>query len=114
KDFADKANAQPAQLKAQVDAQIKIFEDRKTAFAKAEAASRAQIDALSTEKGELDRSNQKLKRDVGELTERLANVITRAAQTSKHETFLNEEPQGKVTKRLADGIVEIDLGSDAL
>lgn len=95
--------AKIAALQAEVDALKKKYQD-------AEATTRKEIqkreDQLEAQK--LDILNRE--KDIAKLRD---TIVTLTAKQPKTDPFAYDEPQGKITSRLADNIVEINLGSNA-
>jgi hypothetical protein len=112
--FSDKAKALPSDFDTKHKAEITKFEKRKEDFIKTEAKSRAEIDALNDKTGALERDATKKKDQIITLQGQIANFIALQQRAQKQETFINDEPQGKILRRLPEGVVEINIGSDAL
>ena len=112
--FAALAAQLPDDFKKNFEAKITAFNDRMKAFASAEAASRKEIDSLTDKTGQLDRDKKRLVDQNNGLSHLIDEQTTKLMRAQQQDTFTNDEPQGKVIRRLADGILEINLGSDAL
>lgn len=112
-EFAAVAKALPADFDAKLKAQIALFEQRKGQFVKAEAASRTDIEAISEERGKLERETKRQKDLISGLQEHITLLIKEQAKNQVNQ-FTFEEPQGKILRRPEPGIVEINLGSKDL
>jgi hypothetical protein len=105
KDFPTALAAKTAQLDQQSDA-------RKDQYQKDYAKTLADLDKLNTLRDELVVKQKGLERQITDLKENLANQV--AKNNLKADPLQYDAPQGKVTKRLPNRVVEIDLGSNAL
>lgn len=110
KTFAELVANLPKDYKTKLDAQIKLFEDRKQKFIFDEAEGRKQLDAVTDQKGQLEREGKRQKDQIGTLQEQIAVLIKERAKNQVNQ-FAFEEPQGKILRRPEPGIVEINLGS---
>jgi hypothetical protein len=110
--FAAVAKALPGDFQTKLDAEIKKFEARKVLFTQAEAKSRKDIDELNDEKGKLEREDKRKKELIGALQEQIS---IQAAELARRQVnaFQFEEPQGKILRRLPEGVVEINIGSSS-
>lgn len=110
KAFNDKASELPKEFQAKMTEIIKQLDDVRKAFSDTEKATREgirqreeQIDQL---KNEINRKND----DIAKLNETLNNLN---AKLPKQDPFAYDEPQGRITGRPEDQIVEINIGSNA-
>ncbi|VTT98654.1 Uncharacterized protein OS=Planctomyces maris DSM 8797 GN=PM8797T_24106 PE=4 SV=1 [Gemmataceae bacterium] len=108
--FAEVAASLPKDYKAKLDAQVKLFEDRKQKFIADEAAGRKELDGVMDAKGQLERETKRQKELMSQLQEQIGVLIKERAKTQVNQ-FAFEEPQGKILRRPESGIVEINLGS---
>ncbi len=107
--FKNITDALPKDFETKLKALADKFEARKDQFTAAEKASRDEINRIEDEKGKLDRDKTILARQIGTLQEQVAAQAARLAKSN--ETFQFDEPQGKIIRRLPEGVVEINLGS---
>jgi hypothetical protein len=114
KKFNDTADNLPKDFTTKLNAEIAKYEQRKKDFTLNEKKSRDEIDALNDEKGKLERDATKNKDQIAALQQKVNDFIAMMARAQQQETFINDEPQGKITRRLPEGVVEINIGSDAL
>lgn len=75
-------------------------------------ASKEAVDGLNDSIADLTRQKNKLVEQINGLKGDVASLTGRIKE--KVDPFQFDEPQGKITKRLPDRMVEIDLGSAAL
>lgn len=99
KDFKDELK----KVTDQFDARTKQFTDR-------EAKSGQDITALRDEKDALNFKIRKLENQIADLQTNNQILLDRLGQT-KNDKFNYDEPQGKILRKLADNVVEINLGS---
>ena len=88
--------------------------DRLDAFTKNEAKSRADLDAATERIAEQGREKQRLEKQIGGMNEQIQALLVKVAATRQQEAFQSDEPHGRITRRLPEGIVELNIGSDAL
>lgn len=112
KGFRDLSEALPKDFAVKLKEEVKKFEARTQEYANFEKKSQDELVAATDAKNTVQRERDRLKRDIDELQKELL-VQTQLLQ-KKQDTFVFDEPQGKVLRRLPDGILEINLGSDAL
>ncbi|MFO0823157.1 MAG: hypothetical protein U0792_08555 [Gemmataceae bacterium] len=105
--------ALPAKFDQDLKAEIAKFEQRKQKFTQAEAASRADIEAISDERGRLERETKRQKDLIQSQLEHINLLIKEQAKNQVNQ-FAFEEPQGKILRRPEPGIVEINLGRNDL
>jgi hypothetical protein len=110
KAYTDKAVELPKNFDAKI-AKLQMDVDTLRAnYQKAEAATRAEVAKKQLEIEAKDLEIRTLQNDAKSLRE---NISTLLAKTPKTDPFAYDEPKGKITARLADNIVEINLGSNA-
>jgi hypothetical protein len=102
----------PQDFKEALEANNKQVEKFQKAFegeiAKARADEQALKDEVQQRKIELARAEAKL----SGVQEDLKNLLAR--QQATQDVFQFDDPQGKITRRVSENMVEIDLGSSAL
>lgn len=100
----------PKAFEAKTAEQQKALDTAKATYQANEATTRKEIqnreDLLETQKLEIKRRDDL----IASLKEQ---ILTLNAKQPKSDPFAYDEPQGKITARLADNIVEINLGSNA-
>lgn len=94
-------------IKDLADAQA-AFDKRKNDFDKEITKIRGDLSKAQDEKDKLNTQNTRLKKDVEELNGQIAGLLNRQKPV---DPLKFDEPQGKLTRRLGDNIVEIDIGS---
>ena len=110
-DFKSLAESLPKKSRPTLD-DIKVkYEERKALFAQNEKTSRDKNVQLEDEKNRAVRDKDKLGKEVEELQKEVAQAAVRALE--KKDAFQFDLPQGKIKRRLPDGIVEIDIGFNA-
>ncbi len=115
KNYTTIAAALPADFKTKLDAEIKKYEDRKNQYIKAENDTREEVNTLTDKIGGLERDKKKLDEQVKTLQEQVGVQMQKLqVQVQKTEAFINDQPQGKILRRLPEGIIEINIGADAL
>jgi hypothetical protein len=104
KKFPVNLDAKMADLQKAADKRRKDYDTDYAALIKKLDDRDAEIAQLKLDKRRLDDQVSNLKTDVQSLV---------ARSEAKVDPFQFDEPQGKIVKRLPDGLVEIDLGSAA-
>lgn len=110
-DFKTRAEALPKDFKAKLDDIQKKYDERKALFAAEEKKERDKNVLLEDEKNREARAVKQLKDQLEETQKQLVDNTVKLL--AKRDAFQFDEPQGKITRRLADGIVVINLGSNA-
>ena len=111
-EFAQISAALPKDFDKKLNEQIKKFEDRTQKYTDDSAKAQKDLAEISDAKAAVERDREKLRRQV---EDQIKDIFTYTQQLQqKQDTFVYDEPQGKIMRRLPEGIVEIDLGSDAL
>ena len=100
----------PKDFKTKLDDIRGKYDDRKKAFATAEQKTRNELIASEDAKVKAEREKDQALRELKELQDRGRGE---SEQTGKTDAFQFDEPQGRVLRRLGEGIVEIDIGSAA-
>src|SRR5205823_3934284 len=99
----------PNQFKGQITAANKRADDQNKTYVAEITKARNDEQALKDEKQQLEvalkRNQDQLKAVQGDIVN-LQNKVK-----AKEDVFQFDEPQGKVTRRVSDDVVEIDLGS---
>lgn len=108
--FAKAATDLPVTVQAYIAATNNKVAEREKAYQKAEIASRDQIAKLTQQIDDLNLEKQRLVVSIKTAEDRNTELRGRIKDP---DPFQFDEPQGKITARLADDIVEINLGSDA-
>jgi len=98
-------------LTEQIDTLKKELDDRTQAFQVEAKKYRDDIAKLTEDIEKLDAKNRRLKEDFDRLREARDALVKKIAPP---DPLKNEEPQGKILRRLQNNVVEIDLGSAAL
>ncbi len=112
KKFEEVAAALPNKFKKDLEDATKKFDDRTKQFAATELKSREDLAKTEEEKQKAERNLMHLKTNLTELNTKVIELTKEIIK--KQDTFQYDEPQGKIVRRLSDGVVEISLGSDAL
>jgi hypothetical protein len=108
KEFEKLAVQLPDTYNAKTQEIQKEMDKRAEAFKAAEAAFRADIEKLQTDNTDLSNQKRLLAEDLGKVRGDLQALGTKLAPPDQ---FQADAPQGRVTRRLPDNVVEIDLGS---
>lgn len=111
--FSVLVNDLPKTFDTRIQAEIKKFDDRVKKFAESEALSRKELDEKSELIGKLERDKKRLDEKINGLQDQIA-INVQALARSQNNTFQYDEAQGKILRRLPDGLMEINLGSDEL
>ena len=109
--FKELADSLPKKFKADLDEVTKEYEKRKTKFAVMEKESRDKNTVLEDEKIKAERANKLLMSQLEEAQKEVAQQTARLIQ--KKDPFQFDEPQGKIRRRLPEGILELNIGSNA-
>jgi hypothetical protein len=108
--FQNEINTLPAAFKADLKKVTDAFDTRTTAYTKAEAAANKRIGEITDQRELLDGQVRKLRKQVEEL-QQYNQTLAQKANAGEKEKFSFEEPQGKILRKLPEGVVEINLGS---
>jgi hypothetical protein len=111
-DFETMAKEEPKKFAEKLNKEIEKFEKRKDDFTTNEKKSRDEIARLDNERNLLAREAKNYKDELEQLQKEV--VATTAKLVEKRDAFQFDEPQGKVLRRLPEGILEINIGSSAL
>ena len=109
--FKELADSLPKKFKADLDEVTKEYDKRKAKFAANEKESRDKNTVLEDEKNKAERANKLLMSQLEEAQKEVAQQTARLIQ--KKDPFQFDEPQGKIRRRLPEGIVELNIGSNA-
>ena len=111
KDFKAQTDALPKKFNSDLEEIRKKYDDRRKEYQLSEEKSRTTITQLDDEKQKSDRVQKQLKDQLDEVQKQLVENTVKLL--AKRDAFQFDEPQGKILRRLAEGIVEINLGSIA-
>jgi hypothetical protein len=101
----------PKDFKSKLDDIRSKSDERMKAFAAEQKKSRDEVVQIEDAKNKAERKLTKAEQD---LKAALEDARTDSAkQAGKTDVFQFDEPQGKVLRRLPEGIIEIDIGSTA-
>jgi hypothetical protein len=112
--FTELSKTLPADFDTKIKAEFKKVEDRLKKFTQEEAKSRDDVTAEREKVAQADRDKATLKKQIEGMQEQVAALMVKVAATRQQEAFQNDEPHGRILRRLPEGIVEINIGSDAL
>jgi hypothetical protein len=110
KKFQAEIDRLPADFKNELKKVIDGFDARTDLYKKAEAAARKKIEDLTDERDKL----QTVLRKRDELIANLQadnQLLQLKTQKETRETFTYDEPQGKILRKLPEGVVELNIGS---
>jgi len=110
KDYGDKAVELPKSFDAKIAELQKQLDLLRDTYRKNEANTRAEVGKRDDQIEAMKLDIRKRDDEIGRLKDTLS-VIN--AKTPKTDPFAYDAPQGKITSRLAENIVEINLGSNA-
>lgn len=110
-DFRQMAVDEPKKFEKKLNDEIRKLDERKETYAKNEKDSRDLNQKLDLEKEAAIREKTKLEGRVGDLQQQIAETASKLME--KRDPFQYDEPQGKIIRRLADKILEINIGSNA-
>jgi hypothetical protein len=108
-DFAAVSAALPKDYAAKLQAEIKKFDDRTKKYSDDAAKNNDELAKIEEARARTERQNVTLEDKLKEAQENLNLLADQKAKTQ--DKFEYDEPQGKIRRRLAEGVVEIDLGS---
>jgi hypothetical protein len=114
KDLEALVKSLPADYDTKLKAELVKIEERMARFTSDMAGFRKENAGLNDQIQESGHTKARLEREIAALKEQIAALNSRLTTDRTAETFLNDQPHGRITKRLDDGIVEIDIGSDSL
>ena len=110
KAYGDKAIELPKDFDKKIADLTKLVDALRDTYRQKEAQTRSDVTKRDEQIDVLKLDVRKRDDEIARLRDNLT-VIT--AKTPKTDPFAYDEPQGKITSRLADNIVEINLGSNA-
>lgn len=111
KDFKNLAESLPKEFKTRLSEQIAKLEQRMKEFSDKQEQFRADITRVEEEKTKAERAKTLLEIQVADLQAEQLRSAER--QVKERDAFQFDQPLGKISRRLPDNIVEIDIGSDA-
>jgi hypothetical protein len=111
KEFQSLAVSLPKDFQNKLADIQKKSDERKAAFAAEQKKTRDELVASEEAKSKADRDRTRLEYELKEL--QTSSAANAREATGKTDAFQFDEPQGKVLRRLADGMIEIDIGSAA-
>lgn len=110
--FEKEVGKLPDEVKAKVKAATDTFESNTKKYIAAEKASGDTIAKLQDERDSLEGKNRKLADQIKQLEQNNAALTLRVSKSEGgKDAFVFDEPQGKILRKLPDGVVEINLGS---
>ncbi len=109
-DFEKVAKDLPAEIKKDVSTVITNLDAQIEKFIKAEDAANAKISTLTLEVGTQGRKIGKLEEQIKNLQADNLLLNTKITRPDA-EQFTYDEPQGKILRKLPEGVVEINIGS---
>src|SRR5262249_37434456 len=112
KDFSELSKALPADFDKKLKQEIKNYEAKTETYRTDSAKAQTDITQLTDEKAKIQRERDRLKGDLDDARQQVKINQDKAA--AQKDVFIFDEPQGKILRRLPEGIVEINLGSNAL
>jgi hypothetical protein len=108
--FQKVINDAPAEFKADLKNIRDEFDGRTKRYEVAEAAASKKITEVTEERDKLDGQLRRAKEKITELQQD-NQLLTQKATKNEVENFTYDEPQGKILRKLPEGVVEINLGS---
>jgi hypothetical protein len=112
--FQKEIDKLPAEFKAKLKEVTDGFDRRTALYAAAEKAANDKIAQITDDRDRLEGQMRKLKEQIAGLQTDNSILQQRIAKTdSSRESFVYDEPQGKILRKLPEGVVEINLGSTA-
>jgi prefoldin subunit 5 len=109
-DFQAQIDKLPKDFKDELKKVTDGFDNRTKQYQAAEAKSGETINGLRGDNDKLTADIRKLNKQIEELQANNQILLERLGST-KTDKFTYDEPQGKILRKLADGVVEINLGS---
>jgi hypothetical protein len=112
--FQKEIDRLPAEFKADLKKITDGFDARTKQYQAAEASSNKKITDVTEERDRLEGQVRKLQGQVADLQRDNAALTVRVSKTEGgKDAFTFDEPQGKILRKLPEGVVEINLGSAA-
>jgi hypothetical protein len=112
KKFQADIDKMPVELKTELEKVTKGFDARTKLYQQAEAAANDKITKITDKRDEYASEVKKLRDTIAGLQIDNRQLQARIQDREK-ETFTFDEPQGKILRKLPEGVVEINLGSAA-
>jgi hypothetical protein len=112
KTFVQFARDVPDKFKKDLEEAIKKFDARTKQYIDNETRSREELTKTEEERQNAERHLTRNKIQIEKMNQLMKEQTD--ALIKKQDTFQYDEPQGKIVQRLPEGVVEINLGSDAL
>lgn len=102
----------PADVKKQVADVVAAFDRRTEQYKQAEATANKALAEAKDAKDTADREFRRAQAKITELQQDNQRLLQESSKGNR-ETLAFEEPQGKILRKLPDGVYEINLGSTA-
>jgi phage host-nuclease inhibitor protein Gam len=112
KKFQAQIDTLPEDFKAKLKTVTDGFDQRTLLYKQDQAASNKKNTELAEERDAYAGQVKKLKETIDNLQKDNQQLLAKSAERNK-ETFTFDEPQGKILRKLPEGVVEINLGSAA-
>ena len=112
KKFADEIAKLPEDFKVKLKAATDGFEGRTKQYQAAETVASARITAVTDERDARDAQIRKMTATIETLQQNNQTLAAKADKADKEKAAF-DEPQGKILRKLPEGVVEINLGSAA-
>jgi prefoldin subunit 5 len=109
-DFQAQIDKLPKDFKDELKKVTDQFDNRTKQYQAAEANANTTITGLRDEKDGLNAKIRKLENQIADLQTNNQILLDRLG-AAKNDKFNFDEPQGKILRKLADNVVEINLGS---
>lgn len=109
-DFQAQIDKLPKDFKDELKKVTDGFDARTKQYQAAEATANTTINGLREEKDSLNAKIRKLETQIADLQTNNQILLDRLG-TAKNDKFNYDEPQGKILRKLADNVVEINIGS---
>jgi prefoldin subunit 5 len=114
KKFKDVTDKLPVEFQQKLEAVTKGFDKRTKDYQDAEKRSNDKIAAITEERDRADGKVRKLEERIAQLESTNSALQQRLTKAEGgKDTFVFDEPQGKILRKLPEGVVEINLGSTA-
>lgn len=114
KTFTDAAAELPKKYAADVAALRKKIDDQTKKYEDDVAALRKDNDAMHAKGQDVDLQKRRLEETIARLKDDVKSLQVKLESNKPSDPFQYDAPIGKVTKRLPNNVVEIDLGSNDL
>lgn len=112
--FQKEIDALPSDVKAKVKVVTDGFDARTKKYQDAEKSANDKIAQITEDRDRLEGQVRKLKDQIATLQSDNQALLVRAQKgEGGKDAFVFDEPQGKILRKLPEGVVEINLGSTA-